>query len=599
VILRRISAKGFMRYQALDLADLPREGAIAILGENESGKTTIGECIAFALFGETIKSRATDISQVVSWDAEEASVAVEFDASGAAWRVERRADKRGAHEARLEREGTLVAEGPDEVLERIRGLTGLTFEEFRATFYLAQAELGLIRRGDAEGDGRRAILEILGVGALERAVASTRAEIVDLSRRAEALASEHAVADALARAEALPPGFGAELDRERAELEAEAARAREVLPAVGRRIESLKQASLARSDAIAAFARLEAALLRRRADLAAQAAGKEIAELAAGLAAEKARLERELAHRGRLAEEKRGRVDRLIEYQAKMAELAARVELYRLEVKRALEAPELEAEDVAALEGLALPSSAAAGLKLSEARVAKLRRSRNRATTRAAVFFLLACLLGVFGLPALAHVWPQAAAATGGGSGETGLAAYLERVVARIADPGTPRERGIWLAFALAGCGGALLFLVLSGLQLRHSLSRSDSLKLAAEARERLAGEVKALDEEREKLERLDLKKPLRFAEAVKELRNPALREVFEGIREAHNDFIESAEQRDELVAKERREESKLRAEAALLEGRLARVNRLLGRLPPPGSSPDVPAGAAAAAPIP
>lgn len=577
MILRRIAASGFMRYQALDLGDLPDDGAIAILGENEAGKTTIGECIAFALFGETVKSRATDISQVVSWDAEDAKVTLEFEARGATFRVERRVDKRGGHEAKLERAGRVVADGPEAVLEAIRDLTGLTFDEFRASFYLAQTELGLVRRGDGEAEGRRAVREIVGIAALERAAASCRAELAALRERADGVARQHAVAKALAEAQALPPGFGEELDREKAELEAEAAAAQATLPGLEARIARLREAAAARTAANEALARVEGALLVRRGERASHEAREEAAALARGLEAESKRVKGELAHCEKAAQETRAKVDRLIEYQAKMAELEARLDLYRLEVRRALEAPEIDTADVAALEGVAMPSTAAAGLKLSEARVGRLRRSRNRAVARAVVFAGLTILFGVVGLPSLAHVWPQAAKIS---DPETGLASFIESGLGRFFVPGTPEERGAWLALACAGCGGALLFLVLGALQVKHALSRSDSLRLATEGRDRLRAEVKDLEAEREKLERLDLKKPLRFAEDVKELRNPSLRERFEKMREGYNDFIGAPEQGDSLVAKERAAETALRAETAALEARLARLTRIARLLP-------------------
>ena len=42
-MIRSLRAQSFMRYESLELLDLPR-GAIAIEGDNEAGKTTIGEC---------------------------------------------------------------------------------------------------------------------------------------------------------------------------------------------------------------------------------------------------------------------------------------------------------------------------------------------------------------------------------------------------------------------------------------------------------------------------------------------------------------------------------------------------------------------------
>ncbi|HDY83028.1 MAG TPA: hypothetical protein ENH48_08765, partial [Halieaceae bacterium] len=53
MIINAVQAKNVLKYATLDLKDLPEKGIIAISGENESGKSTIGETVCFALFGRT------------------------------------------------------------------------------------------------------------------------------------------------------------------------------------------------------------------------------------------------------------------------------------------------------------------------------------------------------------------------------------------------------------------------------------------------------------------------------------------------------------------------------------------------------------------
>src|SRR5439155_1228316 len=165
-------------------------------------------------------------------------------------------------------------------------------DEFRHSFYLAQAELGIVRRSDDDGDGRKVIEDMVGIGTLARAATSARKDLEKARDASDTLSRQAGVARAVADAQRVEPGFG----------------------------------------------------------------------------------------------EVRSCVDRLIDYQAKMAELDARLDLYKLEVKRSLDAPTIEAEDIEELEGLALPSTPAAGLKLSEARVVRLRRARSKAIVRAIIF---------------------------------------------------------------------------------------------------------------------------------------------------------------------------------------------------------------------
>ena len=50
---------------------------IALVGENEAGKSTIGEAIAFSIFGRTIRTEDTDPTQAIHWDADECRTAID------------------------------------------------------------------------------------------------------------------------------------------------------------------------------------------------------------------------------------------------------------------------------------------------------------------------------------------------------------------------------------------------------------------------------------------------------------------------------------------------------------------------------------------
>jgi len=53
MLIKSIDAKNFRKYQQLTINDIPESGVITVAGSNESGKTSIGEAICFALFGRT------------------------------------------------------------------------------------------------------------------------------------------------------------------------------------------------------------------------------------------------------------------------------------------------------------------------------------------------------------------------------------------------------------------------------------------------------------------------------------------------------------------------------------------------------------------
>lgn len=219
MILRALKAEGFMRWESLELTDLPR-GVVAITGENEAGKTTIGEAVAFALFGRTVRTEGTDPSQAIHWDRDACRTSIELELAGkGVYRVERLVDRIGTFEARLfgpsgSNGGELLAEGARPVAQALHELLGFDFSIFRYSFYVAQHELDLIQR-DQRDNARRIVHDMLGITTLERGREHLDEQLSELRERAETLERDLVVARAL-HTESLPL---------RQELETHAARA--------------------------------------------------------------------------------------------------------------------------------------------------------------------------------------------------------------------------------------------------------------------------------------------------------------------------------------------------------------------------------------
>src|SRR5581483_3945163 len=178
VIIRSIKAQGFMKYEDLELADLPK-GAIAVEGENEAGKTTLGEAVAFGLFGRTVRTEETDPAQAIHWDSDKAATTIEFEllnGDGAAnpelahrqegvYKIERTIERGGHAEARLYApNGQLLGSTHREVARALQRVLGFSFPEFRYSFYVAQKELDLVRHATRDNT-RRIIYDMLGITA--------------------------------------------------------------------------------------------------------------------------------------------------------------------------------------------------------------------------------------------------------------------------------------------------------------------------------------------------------------------------------------------------------------------------------------------------
>src|SRR5687768_12048428 len=78
MLIRSLRAENFMRFSRLDVREFPPSGIIGIEGPNESGKTTLGEVLLFALFGKTRLSSAGPAATLIRWGSDSMHVEVEF-----------------------------------------------------------------------------------------------------------------------------------------------------------------------------------------------------------------------------------------------------------------------------------------------------------------------------------------------------------------------------------------------------------------------------------------------------------------------------------------------------------------------------------------
>ncbi|MCU7845689.1 MAG: AAA family ATPase [Candidatus Thiodiazotropha sp. (ex Monitilora ramsayi)] len=147
MIINSIKANNVLKYASLQLDDIPEQGLIAITGPNESGKSSIGETVCFALFGRTFSLDFDDLTKVIRWDETHCSVELEFTpADGKRYRLERFLDDGGNHSARLELaeapgSDDPLARGIEQVADKVYELIGYEYEEFIESFYLAQREI--------------------------------------------------------------------------------------------------------------------------------------------------------------------------------------------------------------------------------------------------------------------------------------------------------------------------------------------------------------------------------------------------------------------------------------------------------------------------
>ncbi|QYZ67871.1 MAG: ATPase [Gammaproteobacteria bacterium (ex Lamellibrachia satsuma)] len=147
MIIHRILAKNVLKYSSLRLENLPENGLIGITGPNESGKSTIGETVCFALFGRSFSLGDDDLEKIILWGETHCSVELDFTASDRKrYHLERFLDDAGNHSAMLSTLEDIagdepLARGVEAVADKLYDLIGYEFDEFVESFYLAQREI--------------------------------------------------------------------------------------------------------------------------------------------------------------------------------------------------------------------------------------------------------------------------------------------------------------------------------------------------------------------------------------------------------------------------------------------------------------------------
>jgi exonuclease SbcC len=147
MIINSIKANNVLKYSDLNLESIPEQGLIAISGPNESGKSTIGETVCFALFGRTFSLDVVDLVKLIRWGETHCSAQLEFTPrDGKRYCIDRFLDDAGNHSARLslvasKADDEPIARGVEQVADKVYELIGYEFEEFVESFYLAQREI--------------------------------------------------------------------------------------------------------------------------------------------------------------------------------------------------------------------------------------------------------------------------------------------------------------------------------------------------------------------------------------------------------------------------------------------------------------------------
>lgn len=181
--LRYVELQNF-RQHAESHIEFPAEGVIGLVGQNESGKSSILEAIQWALYG----ARATrGTMKGIRWNRaparKTAGVELAFEVGGKPYTIQR-----GESDARVyeDGQGEPIAAGIAAVDDFVPRLIGMSLPEFRATFLCEQKDLGRLQSmGGTER--RQFMLSVLGIGQIDEALKACRSRKNSLATEAAAI----------------------------------------------------------------------------------------------------------------------------------------------------------------------------------------------------------------------------------------------------------------------------------------------------------------------------------------------------------------------------------------------------------------------------
>ncbi len=194
MIVISISAENVLKYARLELSGFPEEGIIAVSGQNESGKSSIGETICFALFGRTYSFGPEMPEKIICWGQRRCTVDLVFSvADGTRYQISRFLDNSGHHSARLcllEDLENPIASGVRAVGDAMLQLLGYDYDEFIESFYLAQREITTPHRNS------QAVKTMAGLTTFELVTGDVQREIAEERAGIEEAEAEIAAIDA-------------------------------------------------------------------------------------------------------------------------------------------------------------------------------------------------------------------------------------------------------------------------------------------------------------------------------------------------------------------------------------------------------------------
>ena len=194
---RELVLRGFRSYTDETTFTFADRSLIGIVGPIGSGKSSILDAVAFALYGKTPRI-AADTKSLINQRSDSLHVSLTFEVDGVVWRVQRVLRRKGASAHTLYRledgDYAEVADKEKEVTAQVEALLGMDFETFRRSVLLAQNQFaGFL---EATGTDRNKVLKgVFGFERLDEMREAAKGRLDRLGGRLQALMERRASAE--------------------------------------------------------------------------------------------------------------------------------------------------------------------------------------------------------------------------------------------------------------------------------------------------------------------------------------------------------------------------------------------------------------------
>jgi exonuclease SbcC len=191
MIIHHLKASGFrMMGEPIDIT-FPNEGRIGILGQNESGKTTLFQLIECTLYGlKKGSGPEADRENLVTWGKNEAKLEIEFTSGQNRYNLQRIFNSKNIHRANLtpiingakDRSSSIT--GLRDVEEKIEQITGMDRDSFTKLVYIKQKDLDALKEL-AKSKREQLVNKVMGIELFDDAAAKVKTDISDLENKLE------------------------------------------------------------------------------------------------------------------------------------------------------------------------------------------------------------------------------------------------------------------------------------------------------------------------------------------------------------------------------------------------------------------------------